>query len=224
MDLARELSALAAHVEWPATPELRLSLEPAPRRRSRRALFAAVALAVLLGVGVAFAVPQSRAAILRFLHLGAVTVRIVDTLPPAQERPLSVGLGPVISLADAKRLVPDLLLPPLATRPSLHGAGGNAVALVFKVDGKPVLLGEYAYGPYLIKKIAGGATGVEWLDFDGAPALWISGAGHNVYFPGTSARLAGNVLVWERGSVTYRLEGTLSKSAALELARSLRHS
>ena len=35
--------------------------------------------------------------------------------------------------------------------------------------------------------------------------------------------VAGNVLVWERGSVTYRLEGTLSKSAALELARSLRH-
>ncbi len=190
MDLARELSALAAHVEWPATPELQLGLTP---RRSRRRPALALAFAV-------------------------------DTLPPAQERPLSAGLGSVISLADAKRLVPDLLLPPLATRPPLHGAGGNAVALVFEVHGKPVLLGEYAYGPYLIKKLAGGATGVEWLDFDGAPALWISGAGHNVYFPGTSPRLAGNVLVWERGSVTYRLEGTLSKSAALELARSLRHS
>ena len=221
MDLARELSALAAHVEWPATPELQLDLTP---RRSRRRPALALAFAVVLAIAVALAVPQSRAAILRFFHLGAVTIRVVDTLPPAQERPLSAGLGPVISLAHAKRLVPDLLLPPLATRPPLHGAGGNAVALVFEVHGKPVLLGEYAYGPYLIKKIAGGATGVEWLDFDGAPALWLSGAGHNVYFPGTSPRLAGNVLVWERGSVTYRLEGTLSKSAALELARSLRHS
>src|SRR6266849_7470884 len=110
MDLARELSALAAHVEWPATPELRLSLEPVPRRRSRRAVFAAVAFAALLTVGVAFAVPQSRAAILRFFHLGAVTIQSVDRLPAAQERPLTAGLGPVIGRAEAKQLIPDLLL------------------------------------------------------------------------------------------------------------------
>src|SRR6266404_9740178 len=120
MDLARELTGLGEHVEWPATPPLRPVLEP---RRDRRRLALAAALAALVALAVAFAVPQSRAAILRFFHLGAVTVRVVDTLPPAQERPLSAGLGPVISLADARRLVPDLLLPPLATRPALHGAG-----------------------------------------------------------------------------------------------------
>src|SRR5712691_10993036 len=111
MDLARELSSLAAHVEWPATPELRLPLEPAPRGRSRRVVFAAVALAVLLAVGVAFAVPQSRAAILRFFHLGAVRIQVVGKLPAAQERPLTAGLGPVISRADAKTRLPGLLLP-----------------------------------------------------------------------------------------------------------------
>jgi hypothetical protein len=220
MDLAHELSALAAHVEWPATPELQLELTP---RRSRRRPALALAFAVVLAIAVAFAVPQSRAAILRFFHLGAVTVRVVDTLPPAQERPLGAGLGPVITLAEAKQLVPELLLPQLAPEPVLHSPGGAAVALVFRVDGRPVLLSEYGYGSGFIKKMMGGATHIESLDFDGAPALWISGAGHNVYFPGTSPRLAGNVLVWERGSVTYRLEGTLSKSAALELARSLRH-
>jgi hypothetical protein len=221
MDLARELSALAAHVEWPATPELRLALELAPRRRSR--VIAAVAVAALLALAVAFAVPQSRAAILRFFHLGAVTIQVVDKLPAAEERPLSAGLGPVISRADAKALLPGLLLPPLAIQPPLHRPGGPAIALVFQLDGRPVLLSEYGYGGGFIKKLVSGATRVEWTYVDGAMAAWISGASHDFFFPGTSPRLAGNVLVWERGSVTYRLEGTLTKSAALELARSLRH-
>jgi hypothetical protein len=220
MDLARELSALAAHVEWPETPALRLEL--APRRRARRPL--AVALAALLfAVAVAFAVPQSRAALLRFFHLGAVTIQVVDRLPAAQERPLGADLGPVVSLARAKHVLPGLLLPPLAAPPPLHTKGGAAIALVFELDGKPVLLSEYGYGAGFIKKIAGGATGIEPASVNGAMAFWLSGPQHDVFFPGTSPRLAGNVLVWERGAVTYRLEGTLDKSAALRLARELRH-
>src|SRR5712691_6181625 len=197
MDLARELSALAAHVEWPATPELRLSLEPAPRGRSRRAVFA----------GVAFAVPQSRAAILRFFHLGAVRIQVVGKLPAAQERPLTAGLGPVISRADAKTRLPGLLLPRLVPEPPLHSPGGPTVSLVFESGGEPVLLSEYGYGAGFLKKfVANGGRGVEFTDVGGAPGAWIPG-GHDVFVPGTTPRLAGNVLVWERGAVTYRLEG-----------------
>ena len=83
MDPARELRAL--EVDWPPTPELRLVLEPL-RRRSRRPLFAAVALA-LVALAAAFAVPQSRGAILRFLHLGGESVQFVETLPPASVSP-----------------------------------------------------------------------------------------------------------------------------------------
>ena len=89
MDLERELRAL--EVEWPPTPELRLVLEPV-RRGSRRPLFAAVALA-LVALAAAFAVPQSRGAILRFLHLGGESIQFVETLPPAGTRPLDAGLG-----------------------------------------------------------------------------------------------------------------------------------
>ncbi len=219
MDLARELTRLAEHVEWPATPALRPVLEP---RRDRRRLALAAALAALLALAVAFAVPQSRAAILRFFHLGAVTIQVVDTLPPAQERPLGADLGPVVTLAEAKQLVRGLLLPQLAPEPVLHRPGGAAVALVFQFGGKPVLLSEYGYGSGFIKKMTGGASHVEPTTVDGATAVWISGTAHDVFFPGTTPRLAGNVLVWESGSVTYRLEGTLTESAALELARSLR--
>src|SRR5438094_10609955 len=126
MDLERELRAL--DVEWPPTPELRLALEPL-RGRSRRPLFAAVALA-LVALAAAFAVPQSRGAILRFLHLGGETIQFVDTLPPAQERPLGEGLGSVVSVDDARIVVPGLLLPQLQEQPPLR-LSGNVISIVF---------------------------------------------------------------------------------------------
>src|SRR5260221_14559124 len=141
MDLAGELTRLAEHVEWPATPALRPVLEP---RRDLRRLALAVALAALLALAVAFAVPQSRAAILRFFHLGAVTIQVVDTLPPAQERPLGADLGPVVTLAEAKRLVRGLLLPQLAPEPVPHRPAGAAAPLVFQAGAKPGRLSGYA--------------------------------------------------------------------------------
>src|SRR3954462_14869939 len=104
MDLERELSAL--HVAWPPTPAFSYA-----RRRARWPLAVALAAAVL---AAAFAVPQSRGAILRFLHLGGVEIHFVHTLPPPRERPLSEGLGPVVTPAEARReLHGTLLLPPL---------------------------------------------------------------------------------------------------------------
>src|SRR5882757_6788981 len=100
MDLEHELTGLAAHVEWPSTPELELALEPRAARR-RRGPALVLAFVALAAVVAAFAVPQSRGAILRFFHLGAATIVRVDRLPPAEERPLSAGIGPVVSLAKA---------------------------------------------------------------------------------------------------------------------------
>ena len=51
-------------------------------RGYRRALVPALAL--LVALGIAFAVPQARSAILRFFHIGAVTIERVETLPAAQ--------------------------------------------------------------------------------------------------------------------------------------------
>src|SRR5581483_8028348 len=100
MDLERELRALAGEIAWPQTPPLQPTL--APRGRDlRRPLIAAVALA-LAALAAAFAVPQSRAAILRFLHLGGATIEFVSTLPRAQEAPLSSNLGPTVSVPDAR--------------------------------------------------------------------------------------------------------------------------
>ena len=220
MELERELRGL--DVEWPQTPELRLVLEPR-RRRSRRPLLIAVALA-LVALAAAFAVPQSRGAILRFLHLGGDTIEFVDTLPPAEERPLTAGLGPVVSLAKARALVPGLALPPLAEQPQLHESG-TVVSLAFRQDGGPVLLSALRQDAALLKKLVGSQTNADWVQvLPDAWGVWLSGKPHVFFFPREPARLAGNTLVWTRGSSTFRLEGpNLSRDAALKLARSLRY-
>ena len=168
--------------------------------------------------------PESRGAILRFFHLGGVTIQVVDTLPHADERPLTAGLGPVISTAAAKRVIHALLLPPVDTPPPLHYTPGNVVSTVFEHSGPPVLLSEFpGGGGVYLKKLASGGSHVEGARVGGAPGLWVSGARHVIFFAGQSPRLAGNVLLWEADGVTYRLEGPdLSKADAISLAQSLR--
>lgn len=214
MDLERELRAL--RIEWPATPSFAVRLEP--RRRRPWSVAAAVALAA---VAVAFAVPQSRAAILRVFDIGGAHVQVVDTLPPAQERPLGVGLGDPVSPAQARRVFPHLLVPPLDPLPQLHLAPGDFVSVVFAYDGRPVLLTEFGNGYYL-KKLVSGPTSVQAVRVRGTEGAWLSGGAH-VVFLNRSPRLAGNVLLWATDRATYRLEGpALTQAGALALANSLR--
>jgi hypothetical protein len=217
MNLETELRAL--QIDWPQTPQFELALA---RRRRRWPLAVAI---VAAAVAAAFAVPESRGAILRFFHLGGVTIQVVDTLPKADERPLTSGLGPVISTASAKRAIHRLLLPPLDPPPPLHYTPGNvasAVSVVFEHAGHPVLLSEFPFGGGYLKKLASDGSRIEPAPVGGAPGLWISGPRHVTFFPGQSPRLAGNVLLWEAGGATYRLEGpNLTKDAAISLAQSL---
>jgi hypothetical protein len=214
MDLERELRALP--IEWPAAPQLRPVLA---RRRRRWPLVAAIALAA---IAAAFAVPQSRGAILRFFDIGADKIQFVDALPPAQTRSLDAGLGAETTLARARVLVPTLLLPPLGSPLSLH-ASGPVVSTVFLHEGKPVLLSELGGDGSFLKKLAAGQTHTKWVRVRGAYGVWLAGKPHIFFFPREPARLAGNTLVWQGNDTTYRLEGPgLTKQDALDLAASLR--
>jgi len=218
MNLESDLRAL--QVDWPETPQFRL--EPARSRRRARYVLAFAILVV--AVGAAFAVPQSRGAILRFLHLRGASIEFVATLPRADERPLTDGLGDVVSLSVARSVIPGLLLPPLDRRPPLHYAPGQIVSLVFEHRGEPVLLSELrgGGGSYL-KKLASFGTSAEPVLVGGHDGIWITGARHVVTYPRRPARLAGDVLLWETRSTTYRLEGpSLTKADAIDLAESLR--
>ena len=208
-ELEHALRALP--VEWPATPDVAARLEL--RRRRHRVLVAAVAVAI--AVGTAFAVPDSRGAILRFFHLGGVTVEHVDTLPPAEARPLMAGLGSPIDDERAQALLGAPFLP------SDHGQLFNRDGFVSALLAIPeaALLTEFG-SPSLVKKLAAGK--VQYVSIGpGVSGLWIEGR-HVVFFSGASPRLAGNVLVWVSGGVTFRLEApTLAKGRAVQLAREI---
>jgi len=208
-ELERTLRAL--ELAWPETPDVAGRLELAPRRRRRRLALAAAACAAA-AVAAAFAVPQSRSAILRVLHLGGVSVVRVGTLPAAEERPLASGLGTPVGAAEAARFLGRPFLPPGRRRLYLNDG------FVSTLLPGPVLLTEFGE-PYLLKKIAG-ATGAEPVEVaPGVPGLWL-GARHVVVFPGAPPRLAGDVLVWADGHVTYRLEApSLGRDEAVRLAR-----
>jgi hypothetical protein len=238
-ELEVQLRDLGATVAYPPTPDLagavrrRLAERPMPwwRARSRRQALA-IALAVLaVAVAAVMAVPEARTAILRFLRIGSVTVERVETLPPAQERPLSVGLGRRVSVAEGERIAGfRMLLPPLKQPVERVYARGNMQSAFLDVpDEGSVLLTEIRGSDQFgfAKKAAGEGTRFEEDVVNGEFALWIVGAPHVVMFrePNgqireVTTRLAGNVLVWTRGDLTLRLEGELTKERALEIARS----
>ena len=143
--LEQALVALGRELELPPAPDLvpavRVRLEP---RRSRRPLVLALAAAALVALAAALAVPQARSTVLRFFHLGGVTIERVETLPPAQEQPLTQGLGPTISVdeaAVAANFRP--LLPPGIDRVHLNE---GAILVLLRERDRPVLLTEFG-GP-----------------------------------------------------------------------------
>jgi len=220
-ELEQALAALAAEIEWPETPVLELRLEPrAPRRRRSWVVAAAVAV---LAVVVAFAVPPARSAILRFFHLGGVTIERVDVLPAAQQESLAASLGrPVSDETAAQALGSAFKLPPAKGHPQLYLQ--DTVVSTLLATPSPVLLTEFrSGGPEILKKLLGASTGMESFQLsDGEPAIWISGAAHIFIGPDAPPRLAGHTLVWVAGNITYRLEGRgLTMDAAVKLAHAI---
>jgi hypothetical protein len=224
-ELEQQLRALAAEIEWPATPELAsrvLPRLPERRRRSWRPLVAALAVLVL-ALAAAFAVPSARSAILRFLGIEGVTVTRVDTLPPAQ--PLGT-LGEPTTLALARARVRFRPLLPDGERPDgvyLDTAiPGDAVVLRYGPERRPrLVVTEYRTDGFdVVKKYVAFAS-VRQVTVDGEPGIWIGGE-HVVELAGTPPRLSAPSLIWLHRGLTLRLEGRMTLRHALELARSLR--
>ena len=102
-ELERALVALGRELDLPPEPDLRSRVRERIERRPRYRRALVPALALLVALGIALAVPEARSAILRFFHIGAVTIERVETLPPGRERPLTAGLGPALSRCTTPR-------------------------------------------------------------------------------------------------------------------------
>jgi hypothetical protein len=185
---------------------------------------AVVAAVVAAAVAVAFAVSPARTAILRFFGVGAVRVEIVDRLPPVQPGPLDLGVpidpdsAPFKLLQSSKLGAPDAVYQIGNVVTLLYGRLDRVRLLVTEISGSDFNSGE-------AKKLRTGGTKAYFVPLEGAigPALWLVGEKHVVQVPGGGKpRLATNTLLWRRGALTLRLEGSLRLKDAIAIAESLR--
>jgi hypothetical protein len=235
--LEATLAELAAHVEFPAAPDVsgavRARLEggeaaTAPRRARRRlrpTLVLPVALVVLAFGGLA-ATPSARSTVLRWLGLEGVRIERAPTAPRAPASPPS-PLGERTTLGRAARVVGFRPVIPLALG-APRGVYTHGQLLTLEYPG--ALLSEFVgrLRPDYIRKTAGPRTRIVPVTVGGQGGYWIAGAPHVVLFEDQSGRvhsseprLAGDTLVWRRGPLTLRLEARITQRRALAIARSI---
>jgi hypothetical protein len=241
-DLELALRDLGSGLDWPEEPELeqrvlRRIRDAAPIRRRavpRRALVIALAVLAVI-VGAVFAVPQTRAAILEFFHLRGVTIQRVHELPTVSvQTGLGTFLGEQVSLQEAReRAGFEVVVPTELGEPDevyfQESPPGGMVSFVYGTKEDPrALFTQFAarVDEAIFKKIAPD-TKIEPVTVEGQPGFWLEGAHFFSYFDrhgdmqSEQVRLAGNVLLWERGTRTLRLEADISKEEALRIAASV---
>jgi hypothetical protein len=246
-DLEGALRALAPRIAVPAAPSIapavvaRLETERMRRARPpfpglalwtrRRALvFAAIAVLALLAL----------AAAARFT-IGAVQIRVQPTPPVTGSPPppfdLSV-LGPARSPSEAAATVRFATALPSGPGPDsayvVEGpTGRRSVAFAWlpsttypQIEGTPwgLIVLEIPGDDELVLKSVNSFEDIVPAVVDGHRADWIPTT-HTLELRTASGSqtfsVDGNVLIWERDGVTYRLETTLSFDAAIALAESI---
>ena len=250
----------AGALDYPSTPNLqaRLRIEAMPalqlqQTRSlfiRRAAFAVLAL-LLIGVFV-MVVPPARAAVLKWLRIGAVQITLqeptsVPTHTPlptgtptalkltATPRPLSsvLDLGGETTLESARRQLRFHIK--LPSYPSSIGQpdaafvqelGDQTVMLVWVDPAQPrkVTLALQIMGPNaFVEKVK--PRKLQDTRVKGQPALWASGEYLLLSRRGSfdiRRLITGNTLIWTEGDITYRLETNLPMEEAVKIAESVR--
>jgi hypothetical protein len=226
-----------------------------PVRTVRRSvLLAAGLLVVLAGVAVAAGFGIRGVEIIFSKTPPSVSPRVSPAPSPTGSGPPSLGaslaLGDRVSLGEADQRLAGSFAVELPRVRSLGRPdevyvnfvvpGGEAALVYGSRPGMPAapqigvaalvveFRGSVAQGPFL-GKIVGPGTTVERVTVNGEPAIWISGAPHEVYardrnhqiVPET-IRLAGNVLLWEHDGLTLRLETALGRTEAIRIASSVR--
>jgi hypothetical protein len=195
---------------------------------------------VLLG-GIVIASPSAREAVAGWLGLRGVRITQTPhpTLTPGAFSELR--LGERVTLDEAMRLVDYRILLPEGLMPGevyvQAGIPGGQVSLVYGASaglprasetGAGLLLTQFrgqVDRPQIDKVVQQGEASVDFVVVNGGPGFWISGRPHFVSFVDENGvsrqdtvRLAGNVLMWEQGGLTLRLESALSLDRALEIA------
>jgi hypothetical protein len=231
---------------WPA---LRRAWSMRPERRSAPRFGWAALGTVALAAGLAlFAIPSARAAVYRVIQLGVVrifaetaTVTPSTTASPAVtpsptpvpelRAPLDLlGAASLDTVRDAfgqdlrlPTYPSDLGEPDLAFLQSPEGPIGILVWLdpedATKADLALTVLGSGAFGGKSNMRL------ILETEVGGQPALWLVGPHSLLLRSGETAfrtLVSGNVLLWQDGDTTYRLETAEPLEEAIRIAESLR--
>jgi hypothetical protein len=237
--LEHELRSLAPLVEWPETPDVVSAVAsqvaaPRPRRWPSRRLGLALAV-VLLALAVALAVPPARTAIFDWLGIGSARIEFVDELPPLQPSAPVELLGETTTLADARRRAGFPVAAPPRGEPApdeVRVVDGRRVSYIWRDGDRIRLLATQVPGLLqrneILKKLIPPSVTIERFTIDGDGAVFLAGGPHGVFLldPNGSYQedhgwLAGNTLLVDRGGSTLRIEGSLDRDQAVELARSM---
>jgi len=226
-ELETALRQLGGEVAFPPTPDLASAIGTRLERPRfwHRPVAIALAVVVVAAIVSVLAVPQSRSAILDWLGLRNVSVVRVEKLPAVPAHG-NLDLGQRVTLDDAKRRAPWLLIPD--GRPDSawvnESLPGGKVSLLWGTPSNVRLLLTEFTGRTYIEKVIQGDTQVERVKIGNA-GVWFQGP-HVVMFQDrdgrfreSHGRLARNTLVWQLGDITLRLEGGLTKDEALRIAR-----
>jgi hypothetical protein len=244
--VARALTVLSSELAYPPTPSMRsavtarLENERAAGARPafpRRALWSRRRVLVLATIGLLAALALAAAA--RFA-IGAIEIRVQPgvtpsaSLPPVEPDALGdpVPAGEAFALAGFEPSLPSGPAPdevyvvdtlfgdpgllmawrPSATYPALPGTDWGLVLMAFQGDEETVVKTVQAF------------EDVREASVNGASASWIP-VPHVLEIEtergSRTFSVRGNVLIWEVDGITYRLETSLDRASALEIARSI---
>jgi hypothetical protein len=243
-------TAVTARLEQAPAPAPARARPRRPWLAGWRRLAVAGLAVVLLAVAVLAASPGTREAVARRLGLRGIGVELGGPPPTATTSPgaqLDLGLGQRVTLQEARRRAGFPVLVPGAAglgRPDAVFVdpavpAGGRVDLVYRArPGLPassftdaaLLITEFRGqpAPEFIKKVVGAGI-VQEVTVSGGPGYFFSGDPHFLSYRDASGqfreertRLAGNTLIWQRGELTLRLEGSLSAAEAVRIAESMR--
>lgn len=233
----------------PAVARRIADIEPLPQLRPRLSLPSRRRTVVILVAATLLLAAAAGAAAL-VVRIGAESVTVVPGLPTAVPPPVlgpdvlgdPSSVGAAASEAGFDPLVPGALGEPagvwVGSSPTeASGAAGSRIVMAW--DPTPALpaIHDLPWGAVLIEfhgsaevaaKTVFEDTGgeIRGVNVEGRQGLWVTGE-HTItlaHIRGgepVTLRVTGNVLLWQRGDVTLRLETTLGLPAALEVASSI---
>lgn len=235
-DLTRALSALEPPIEPHdmATAVSRRIAEGPQRLRARdrfsiqpRGRRAALVVLAILVLGATIAAGTK-------LVVGAIEIRETDapsdTSAALPETGPNLGRSTTVEAAGAA-LGFDVLVPAELGEPDGVFIDGDAshVSLTWLPDGRLPRIPGSPWGAILIE--FGGdevqavksvlIDGAEWVDAGGVRGYWLAEPHVLQLADGTTFRVRGNVLIFQRGRTTLRLESGLDQAAAIRLAASI---